>query len=79
MIAKTRFAGGCLCGAVRYEVDVCAECGATLFWERDGDGDISIAAGTLDAPTGLKTTQQIYVADAGDSYQVDPGVPIRRP
>jgi hypothetical protein len=121
--------GGCLCGAVRYEVaepvrDVilchckmcrkmhghvgaytaapkaalhitesrglkwftsspgirrgfCAECGGTLLWERVERDIISIAAGTLDSPTGLHTTLQIYTDSAGDYYEIDRSIPIR--
>ena len=45
----------------------------------DGDGRdiISIAAGTLDAPSGLSTTLQIHTKSAGDYYAVDPSIPIR--
>lgn len=57
----------------------CAECGATLFWERTGSDAISIAAGSLDAPTGLATTLQIHVDSAGDYYDVDRRIPIRSP
>ena len=123
------FRGGCLCGAVRYEIagplrdvvvchcsmcrkthghvgaytaankaalrlterrglkwyrssDVaergfCMECGGTLFWQRAGADVVSIAAGTLDAPTGLTTALQIYVEDAGDYYAIDKSIPIR--
>jgi hypothetical protein len=122
-------AGGCLCGAVRYEVsgplrDVvlchcamcrrthghvaaytaapkaalrliearglrwfassgfarrgfCAECGASVFWERIAADMVSIAAGSVDAPTGLCTTLQIFVDDAGDYYAVDRDIAIR--
>lgn len=55
----------------------CGECGSTLFWVRDGTGRLSIAAGTLDAPTGLRTTVQIHVGGAGDYYPVDESIPIR--
>ena len=55
----------------------CAECGGTLFWEGDGRDTVSIAAGTLDAPTGLATVVQIYVDDAGDYYPIDPSLPRR--
>jgi hypothetical protein len=116
-----RAAGGCLCGAVRYEVtgplrDVvlchcgrcrrthghvaayaacahtelvlvtaralrwyeadgrergfCGVCGASLFWRAAGRDAISIAAGTLDEPTGLRTIAQIHTADRGDYYAV---------
>jgi hypothetical protein len=113
--------GGCLCGAVRYEVagplrDVvlchcshcrrthghvaayaacrapdlrlvaddglrwyedgdrrrgfCGRCGASLFWRAPDRDTISVAAGTLDPPTGLRTVAQIFVADAGDYYDL---------
>ena len=116
-----RAAGGCLCGAVRYEVrgplrDVvlchcnrcrrahghvaayaacrsvdlvlvadrglswydegerlrgfCATCGSRLFWRAEGRETTSIAAGTIDPPSGLRTIGQIFVADAGDYYEV---------
>jgi hypothetical protein len=116
-----RATGGCLCGAVRYEVhgplrDVvlchcsrcrrthghvaayaacrsddlvlvesrelrwyaddgrergfCAGCGASLFWRAPGRGTVSIAAGTIAPPTGLRTIGQIFVASAGDYYEV---------
>ncbi len=116
-------AGGCACGAVRYEVhgplrDVvdchcercrrvtghfmaatqaadpdlvvadptavrwweaapgvrygfCGTCGSTLFWRVDGRGRTTIAAGTLDPPTGLRTTSAWYVADASDYHRLD--------
>ena len=114
--------GGCLCGAVRYEVrgplrevvnchcgqcrkfhghygaytnaamkDIavtgnrhlkwyrsssfarrgfCRKCGSSLFWQRLKGGTISIAAGTLDSPTRLKTGRHIFVADMGDYYKI---------
>ena len=36
-----------------------------------------IAAGTLDAPTGLRTQWQVYVADASDYYTIDATIPAR--
>ena len=56
----------------------CGECGGTLFWDGTGRDTISIAAGTLDAPTGLRTVLQIYVERKGDYYDVDTAIPIRR-
>ena len=57
----------------------CGDCGSTLFWERVATESeyVSIAAGTLDAPTDLTTTLQIYVASAGDYYPVDDSIPSR--
>jgi hypothetical protein len=48
----------------------CSACGAGLFWSADGRDTISIAAGTLDPPTGLTTIAQIHLADAGDYYDL---------
>ena len=114
--------GGCLCGAVRYEVrgpmrDVvnchcdmcrrlhgtfgayskvenaalslveesglawyvssdkarrgfCRACGASLFWQPSGMQSTSIAAGTLDAPSGLVTIGHIFTAEKGDFYDI---------
>jgi len=55
----------------------CGECGGTLFYEPLQKDYVAIAAGTLDAPTGLKTTLQIYVAHRGDYYETNPAIPQR--
>jgi len=121
MSGRGHATGGCLCGAVRYEVtgplrDVvvchcsrclrthghaaaysacarpdlmllregalrwyhadgrargfCGECGASLFWSAEGRDTISVAAGTLDPPTGLKTVAHIYTRDHADYYEI---------
>lgn len=61
-----------------YEADgrargFCGRCGASLFWRADGRETISIAAGTLDPPTGLKTVAHIFTADRGDYYDAPGG------
>jgi hypothetical protein len=48
----------------------CSKCGSTLFWQADGRDEISIAAGSLDGPTGLTIEGHIYCADRGDYYSV---------
>jgi hypothetical protein len=53
----------------------CAECGSSLFWEAGGSETVSIAAGTLDAPTGLRTVAQAHTAGAGDYYELAPSLP----
>lgn len=54
----------------------CGRCGSNMFWRRfDGDS-ISIFAGSLDQPTGLKMTSQICVEEKGDYYEIDPAVRI---
>jgi hypothetical protein len=50
----------------------CGDCGSSLFWDAPDRDTISIAAGALDPPTGLKPIAQIYTADASDYYGVDP-------
>jgi hypothetical protein len=53
----------------------CAECGSSLFWQVPGADRVSIAAGCLDGPTGLETTEQIWVTSAGDYYELDERIP----
>jgi hypothetical protein len=53
----------------------CRECGASLFWRRAGASITSIAAGTLDEPTGLRTIAHIYVASRGDYYEIADDLP----
>ena len=124
--ATPRAAGGCLCGAVRYEVHgplrevvnchcgqcrrshghvaaytsakrgdlvltedrglkwyrssdfarrgFCGDCGASLFWEPAGRGRVSIAAGGIDAPSGLTTVRNIFTAHKGDYYEIADGL-----
>ena len=53
----------------------CRECGASVFWRRANGDRTSIAAGTLDEPTGLRTMAQIHVASKGDYYEIADDVP----
>lgn len=54
----------------------CCECGSSLFWDAPGLETISIAAGTLDAPTGLHVASHWYVSGAGDYYEIpEDGLP----
>jgi hypothetical protein len=53
----------------------CNQCGSNLFWEPLGEGRMSIMAGTLDAPTGLTAQGHIFVAEAGDYYQITDSLP----
>jgi len=52
----------------------CGTCGSALFWD-DGSEEVSINAGSLDEPTGVKITSHIYVADKGDFYDIDDDLP----
>ncbi|MBT3925736.1 MAG: GFA family protein [Rhodospirillaceae bacterium] len=49
----------------------CRDCGASLFWQPAGFETTSIAAGTLDQPSGLATTGHIYTAEKGDFYDIN--------
>jgi hypothetical protein len=53
----------------------CSECGASLFWEPEGEGRLAIAAGCLDTPTGLKTVRHVFVHDASDYYEITDDLP----
>lgn len=53
----------------------CGACGSSLFWEVTGSEVISIAAGALDRPTGLRQSKHIFVADKGDYYDIADGLP----
>lgn len=53
----------------------CRECGASLLWRRAGAGSTSIAAGTLDEPTGLRTSVHIFVDSKGDYYELGDELP----
>ena len=122
----TKYGGGCMCGAVRYEVHgpmrgvvnchcemcrrlhgafgaytkvnnadlalvgesslawfdssatarrgFCRSCGASLFWQPSGQETTSIAAGTLDQPSGLATIGHIFAAEKGDFYDIADGL-----
>ncbi len=54
----------------------CSRCGASLFWDsRSGNNRISISAGSLDTGHGLKTIGHVYVAEAGEYYQISDDLP----
>jgi hypothetical protein len=48
----------------------CSTCGSLLFWKSDAAKHISIAAGSLNGPTELRTEGHIYCADKGDYYDI---------
>jgi hypothetical protein len=54
----------------------CGECGSSLFWDAPSRDTISVAAGSLDEPTALRLLGHVYVAQAGDYYELpDDGLP----
>jgi hypothetical protein len=53
----------------------CRCCGSTLFWRADAHPEkLSITAGTLDQPTGLRTTEAWWVAEAADYHDRQAGL-----
>jgi len=56
----------------------CGTCGSNLFWRPVSGTHVSILAGSLDAPTGLRAAAHIFVGDKGDYYGLDDGLPQHR-
>lgn len=48
----------------------CHKCGSSLFFEPASLTHISISAGSLDRPTGLKILEHIFLMQKGDYYQL---------
>jgi hypothetical protein len=44
----------------------CARCGSSLFWRAPGRDTVSITAGSLDEPTGLRVAGHIHADPPGD-------------
>ncbi|TSA15493.1 MAG: GFA family protein [Comamonadaceae bacterium] len=44
----------------------CNQCGSSLFFEETSGDRMSIAAGSLDEPHGLKIAAHLFVSEAGD-------------
>jgi hypothetical protein len=59
----------------------CGRCGASLFWQPEGEGRMSFAPGALEGPTGLALVEHIFVQDAGDYYRPEgpPPAPLAAP
>ncbi len=53
----------------------CGECGSSLLWKPEDGSRISICAGALDPPTGIRATHHIFVADKSDYYPITDGLP----
>lgn len=48
----------------------CGTCGASLFWQTDGEDATSVASGSLDGVTGITTDRHIFTDDKGDYYDL---------
>ena len=48
----------------------CGRCGSNLFWREFGSGRVAVAAGSLDAPHGLRMDRHVFAAFKGDYYDI---------
>lgn len=69
-------------GAIRWsphsgtsELGRCTACGSPLFWRQPASPTISVVAGSLDDTQGIETRGHIFVAEKGDYYTIDDGLP----
>lgn len=53
----------------------CQVCGSHMFWQGTGSDAVSIMTGSVDLPTGIQADRHIYVAEKGDYYMIDDGLP----
>jgi hypothetical protein len=53
----------------------CPVCGSNLFWDPVDEPRVSIFAGTLDVPTGLRLRGHIFTAEKSDYYTIADGLP----
>lgn len=56
----------------------CAKCGASLFFDptdKDKHDWIGISMGAFDMPTETRLALHIFVAEKGDYYEIDDGLP----
>jgi len=55
----------------------CRRCGSSLFWSATSSpGRLSVCAGTLEPPTGLRTVEAWWVSEASDYFD-RPDLPER--
>jgi hypothetical protein len=48
----------------------CGVCGSSLFWKPSDGSRISVLAGSLEPPTGLRISAHIFVADKSDYHDI---------
>lgn len=53
----------------------CSVCGSVMFWKHRKLDYTSLLAGAFDPPSGLHGQSHIFVADKGDYYEIDDGLP----
>ncbi|WP_141732363.1 GFA family protein [Oligoflexus tunisiensis] len=55
----------------------CNKCGSSLLWDKPEKDWIGIAMGAFDGPTNTKIHIHVHVANKGDYYDIDDGLPQR--
>jgi hypothetical protein len=55
----------------------CGTCGSSLFWEGRDEPLLSIAAGSLNEPTGLELAVHSWTSQSADYWSFDPLIPKR--
>jgi len=53
----------------------CSTCGSALFWDPIQKDFLGIAMGAFEQPTNTRLRIHIHVADKGDYYGIDDGLP----
>ena len=53
----------------------CATCGSSLFWDPIFRDWTAVAMGAFDGPTNTKLEKHIFVANKGDYYEINDGLP----
>ena len=53
----------------------CATCGSSLFWDPIEKDWIGVAMGAFETPTGTKLRIHVHVAEKGDYYGIEDGLP----
>ena len=48
----------------------CRECGSALFYRRIGNPTLSVTAGSLEDPTGLRCNAHLFIASKADYYEL---------
>lgn len=54
----------------------CNACGSSLFYRPKDADHVSVAMGSLDAPTGTALRRHIFAKDKGDYYDINDDIPI---
>ncbi|KIC39899.1 aldehyde-activating protein [Ruegeria sp. ANG-R] len=53
----------------------CSRCGSTLFWDPTHHDWTAVAMGVFDYSTDTSLSMHIFVAEKGDYYSIDDGLP----